>query len=84
MESTLSKTVEFYVYLGMSPREIACTLGLPLKRVYRYLSSSSHGKRTLHFFPDLDTSPAQLNYAEHNRDYVSAHLHPSKDNDEWL
>ena len=78
MESTLKDTIELYYYLGMSPREIAVTLGLALKRVYRTLSTSAHGKRTLHFFPDCDTSHTQLNSAEHNRDYVAAHLHPSK------
>lgn len=80
MESTLVHTIELYNYLGMSPREISATLGLTLKRVYRTLSTSAHGKRTLHFFPDLDTSQMQLNSAEHNRDYVASHLHPSKDN----
>lgn len=78
MESTLVRTIELYNYLGMSPREIAVTLGLALKRVYRILNSSAHGKRTLHFFPDCDTSAYQLNAAEHNRDYVAANLHPSK------
>jgi hypothetical protein len=78
MESTLTNTIELYYYLGMSPREISATLGLALKRVYRTLGTSARGKRTLHFFPDLDTSIPQLNSAEHNRDYVARHLHPSK------
>ena len=78
MEST-PQTIEFYFDAGMSPREIAGTLGVPLKRVYRTLSYSASGKRTLHFFPALDTSEQQLNRAEHTRDYVSRHLHPSKE-----
>ena len=78
MEGPLTTQIELYYYLGMSPHEISVTLGVALKRVYRILSTSAHGKRTLHFFPDLDTSDSQLNAAEHNRDYVAAHLHPSK------
>lgn len=77
MEST-PQTVCFYHYLGMSPREIAGTLGIPLKRVYRSLNYSASGKRTLHFFPELDTSAKQLNKAEHNRQIVADTLHPSK------
>ena len=78
MEST-PQIIEFYHDCGMTPKEIAGTLGVPLKRVYLTLNYSASGKRTLHFFPDLDTSEQQLNRAEHNRDYVSRHLHPSKE-----
>ena len=78
MEST-PQTIQFYRYLGMSPKEISATLGVPLKRVYRTFNYSASGKRTLHFFPDLDTSHQQLNTAEHNRQYVVDHLHPHTD-----
>jgi len=80
MEST-PQHIEFYNDVGMTPKEISGTLGVPLKRVYQTLKYSSSGKRTLHFFPDLDTSASQLNRAEHNRQYVAEHLHPSKNAD---
>tara|TARA_R110002074_G_scaffold77559_7_gene175844 strand:- start:5959 stop:6201 length:243 start_codon:yes stop_codon:yes gene_type:complete len=78
MEST-PQIIEYYAYVGMSPKEIAGTLGVPIKRVYRTLNYSAIGKRTLHFFPDLDTSQPQLNRAEHNRQYVVDNLHPHND-----
>ena len=79
MKSTTDH-VYFYYEVGMPPREISETLGIPLSRVYRTLKFSDNGRRTLHYFPNLDTSEPQLKKAEHNRDFVSRHLHPSKDN----
>jgi len=79
MKSTTDR-INFYNEVGMPPREISETLGIPLSRVYRTLKFSDIGRRTLHYFPNMDTSHPQLNNAEHNRDYVSSHLHPSKDN----
>ena len=78
MKST-SERIHFYNEVGMPPREICDTLGIPLSRVYRSLKVSETGRRTLHYFPNMDTSKNQLNKAEHNREYVSKHLHPSKE-----
>ena len=77
MKST-SERIHFYNEVGMPPREISDTLGIPLSRVYRILKFSDTGRRTLHYFPNMDTSTSQLNTAEHNRQYVVEHLHPSK------
>ena len=78
MKSTTDR-IHFYSEVGMSPREISDTLGIPLSRVYRALRFSGTGRRTLHYFPNMDTSRKQLNQAEHNRNYVSQNLHPSKE-----
>ena len=78
MKST-SERIHFYNEVGMPPREIGDTLGIPLSRVYRHLKFSETGRRTLHYFPNMDTSRKQLNQAEHNRNYVSQNLHPSKE-----
>ena len=59
--------IDFYSYLGMPPREIGETLGIPLSSVYRNLKFSDTGKRTLHYFPDVNTSNSQLARAEQNR-----------------
>jgi len=77
MKNTTDR-IHFYGEVGMSPREISDTLGVPLSRVYRTLKFSRTGRRTLHYFPNMDTSKNQLNTAEHNRNYVVDHLHPSK------
>ena len=79
MESTQSH-IHLYYSLGMPPREIADTLGIPLKRVYHNLNTTDMGRRTLHYFPDLDTSLPQLNNAEQNRQFVAERYWPSKDN----
>jgi len=78
MEST-HEQVRNYHHLGMLPKEISDTLGVPLSSVYRTLRATSSGKRTLHYFPHMDTSNPQLNNAEINRQYVSTHLWPSKE-----
>ena len=77
MES-VQERINFYSYLGMPPREISDTLGIPLSSVYRNLTASDKGKRTLHYFPDMDTSRPQLTKAEQNRQFVQEHFHPSK------
>lgn len=59
--------ITLYHYLGMSPREISVTLGVPLQRVYRNINYTDMGRRTFHYFPDMDTSTPQLVNAEHNR-----------------
>ena len=79
MKST-SERIHFYNEVGMPPREICDTLGIPLSRVYRSLKYSETGRRTLHYFPNMNTSKKQLNKAELNRQYVAENLHPSKDN----
>jgi hypothetical protein len=78
MESTYER-MTFYYYAGMPPREISDTLGIPLSSVYRNLQNSDNGRRTLHYFPQIDTSVSQLTRAEINRQYVQDHLHPSKE-----
>lgn len=70
--------IDFYKYLGMPPREISGTLGIPLSSVYRNLKTSDIGKRTLHYFPDVDTSSQQLLKAEQNRILNADRHHPSK------
>ena len=79
MKST-SERINFYKEVGMPPREISDTFGIPLSRVYRNLKYSETGRRTLHYFPNMNTSKKQLNKAELNRQYVAENLHPSKDN----
>ena len=70
--------IDFYSYLGMPPREISGTLGIPLSSVYRNLQTSDTGKRTLHYFPDVNTSTPQLVRAEHKRYLNAFRHHPSK------
>lgn len=77
MESTQER-ISFYYYAGMPPREISDTLGIPLSSVYRNLQTSDMGRRTLHYFPHIDTSVSQLTRAEINRQFVQDNLHPSK------
>ena len=77
MESTQERS-HFYYHAGMPPREISDTLGIPLSSVYRNLQTSDMGRRTLHYFPHIDTSQQQLTRAEINRQYVAEYLHPSK------
>ena len=78
MESTQER-IHSYHHAGMPPREISDTLGIPLSSVYRNLQTSDKGRRTLHYFPQIDTSVSQLTRAEINRQYVQNHLHPSKE-----
>lgn len=70
--------IHLYFDLGMPPREISDTLGIPLSSVYRNLQTSDMGRRTLHYFPNIDTSSAQLGRAEVKRQHVTEHHHPSK------
>ena len=76
MENT-QEQISLYHYLGMSPREISVTLGVPLKRVYRNINYTDLGRRTFHYFPDMDTSRPQLISAERNR-AVNAELHHTR------
>ncbi len=78
-EMYVNETIHYYHQLGMPAQEISDTLGLSVYTVYRNLRHTSPGKRKIHTFPNLDTSLDQLNKAEHNRDYVSRHIHPSKE-----
>lgn len=78
MKSTRER-IHFYNEVGMPPREISDTLGVPISSVYRNLRVSETGRRTLHYFPYMDTSQSQLFNAELNRKYVSRYLHPSKE-----
>jgi hypothetical protein len=78
MDSTQAH-IHYYSSLGMPPREISDTLGIPLKRVYRNLNNSDMGRRTLHYFPNMDTSLPQLNTAEDNRAFVVDKFWPCKE-----
>ena len=78
MEST-HEYISFYFSLGMPVREISDTLGVSLSNVYRNLRVSQMGRRTLHYFPNLDTSTQQLTAAEQHRQIVAARHHPSKE-----
>ena len=70
--------IHFYFGVGMPPREISDTLGISISSVYRNLRVSDTGRKTLHYFPNLDTSVRQLTRAEVRRQYVRDNLHPSK------